>query len=138
MVHAQGTGAWGHFDVTSPAMSSICKAAVFAPGARTQVFARFSLVAPEKGSADMVRDPRGFALKFKTPEGNWDLVMNNVPVFWIRDPMLFPDLVHSQKRNPATNQWDANAFYDFLTSAPESLHTYTMVFGDRGIPFSHR
>lgn len=100
VVHAVGAGAYGRFQVTSPFMSTICKAAVFKPGTTTDTFARFSLVAPERGAADLVRDPRGFAIKFQTTEGIWDLVCNDIPVFWVRDPVLFPALVSGHVHPP--------------------------------------
>lgn len=99
---------------------------------------RFSTVAGEKGSADTVRDPRGFAIKFYTEDGNYDLVMNNTPVFFIRDGMKFPDFIHSQKRDPRTNLKDPNMAWDFFSNSPESLHQVTILYSDRGIPESFR
>ncbi len=107
-------------------------------GKRTEVFVRFSTVGGERGSADSERDPRGFALKFYTEEGNYDLVGNNTPVFFIRDPLKFPDFIHTQKRNPATNLKDPDMFWDFLSLTPESLHQVTILFSDRGTPRSYR
>jgi len=107
-------------------------------GKRTPVFVRFSTVGGERGSADAERDPRGFAVKFYTEEGNYDLVGNNTPVFFIRDPMKFPDFIHTQKRNPQSNLKDPDAFWDFLSLVPESLHQVTILFSDRGIPKSYR
>jgi catalase len=107
-------------------------------GKRTPIFTRFSTVGGEKGSADTERDPRGFAVKFYTEEGNWDLVGNNTPVFFIRDPSKFPDFIHTQKRNPQTNCKDPNAFWDFLSLVPESAHQVTILFSDRGTPDGYR
>ncbi|MDO9795382.1 catalase, partial [Glaesserella parasuis] len=98
------------------------KAAVFKPGAQTEVLLRFSTVAGERGAADAERDVRGFSLKFYTEQGNWDLVGNNTPVFFIRDPLKFPDFIHTQKRNPQNNLRDANAAWDFWSRHPESMH----------------
>lgn len=104
-------------------VSDLCKAGLFSEvGKRTPVFARFSTVTGESGYADTARDPRGFSLKFYTEEGNWDMVGNNTPVFFVRDAAKFPDLIHSQKRNPQTHMKDPNAFWDFLSLVPESLH----------------
>jgi catalase len=104
-------------------VSDLCKAALFSEvGKKTPVFARFSTVTGESGYADTARDPRGFSLKFYTEEGNWDMVGNNTPVFFVRDALKFPDLIHSQKRNPQTHMKDPNAFWDFLSLVPESLH----------------
>ncbi len=107
-------------------------------GKRTEVFARFSTVGGERGTADAARDPRGFALKFYTEDGNYDLVGNNTPVFFIRDPLKFPDFIHTQKRNPATNCKDPDMFWDFLSLTPESIHQVTILFSDRGIPATFR
>ena len=107
-------------------------------GKKTPIFARFSTVGGEKGSADTERDPRGFAVKFYTEEGNWDMVGNNTPVFFIRDPQKFPDFIHTQKRNPQTNLKDANMFWDFLSLSPESCHQVTILFSDRGTPDGFR
>ncbi len=107
-------------------------------GKKTEVFARFSQVADEKGSADAERDPRGFALKFYTEDGNFDMVGNNTPVFFIRDPLKFSDFIHTQKRNPATNLKDPNMFWDFLSLTPESIHQVTILFSDRGVPATYR
>jgi len=107
-------------------------------GKRTEVFVRFSTVGGEKGSADTVRDPRGFAVKFYTEEGNYDMVGNNTPVFFIRDVIKFPDFIHTQKRNPATNAKDPNMFWDFLSLTPESIHQVTILFSDRGTPMTYR
>jgi len=138
VVHAKGAGAGGYFEVTKD-VTRYTKAKFLSEiGKRTEVFARFSTVGGEKGSADAERDPRGFALKFYTEEGNYDLVGNNTPVFFIRDPLKFPDFIHTQKRNPANNCKDPNMFWDFLSLTPESIHQVTILFSDRGIPASFR
>eukprot|EP00474_Spongospora_subterranea_P008739 CRZ09197.1 hypothetical protein [Spongospora subterranea] len=138
VVHAKGAGAHGYFQVTND-ITKYTKAKLFSKvGKRTPLFARFSTVGGEKGSADAARDPRGFAIKHYTEEGVWDLVGNNTPVFFIRDPAKFPDFIHTQKRNPETNCPDANMFWDFLTLVPESIHQITVVMSDRGTPFSYR
>ncbi|MHB2026639.1 MAG: catalase [Elusimicrobiota bacterium] len=138
VVHAKGAGAHGYFEVTHD-VSKWTKAKFLGKiGKKTPMFARFSTVGGEKGSADSARDPRGFALKFYTEEGNYDLVGNNTPVFFIRDAMKFPDFIHTQKRNPVTNCKDPNAFWDFLSMSPESTHQVTILFSDRGIPQSYR
>lgn len=137
VVHAHGSGAHGVFEATAD-ISKYTKAKVFKKGTKTPMFIRFSTVAPERGSADAVRDPRGFAVKFYTQEGNWDLVGNNTPIFFIRDPYKFPDFIHTQKRDPKTNVNDPVAVWDFWSQTPESLHQVTYLFGDRGIPTSYR
>jgi catalase len=138
VVHAKGAGAYGYFEVTHD-LTAFCKAALFSEvGKRTEVVTRFSTVAGEKGSADADRDPRGFAVRFYTEEGNYDLVMNNTPVFFIRDPLKFPDFIHTQKRHPETNCKDANAHWDFISLSPESLHQITILFSDRGTPRTYR
>lgn len=138
VVHAKGTGAYGTFSVTHD-ISRHTKARLFsAVGKKTDVFARFSTVGGERGSADTERDPRGFALKFYTEDGNWDLVGNNTPVFFIKDPVKFPDFVHTQKRDPRTNLKSPAMMWDFWSKAPESLHQVTMLFSDRGIPDGYR
>uniref|UniRef100_A0A8B9PF12 Catalase n=1 Tax=Apteryx owenii TaxID=8824 RepID=A0A8B9PF12_APTOW len=122
VVHAKGAGAFGYFEVTHD-ITKYCKAKVFEHiGKRTPIAIRFSTVAGESGSADTVRDPRGFAMKFYTEEGNWDLVGNNTPIFFIRDTMLFPSFIHSQKRNPQTHLKDPDMVWDFWSLRPESLH----------------
>ncbi|KAM6358919.1 catalase isoform 2-T3 [Alca torda] len=122
VVHAKGAGAFGYFEVTHD-ITQYCKAKVFEHiGKRTPIAIRFSTVAGESGSADTVRDPRGFAMKFYTEEGNWDLVGNNTPIFFIRDAMLFPSFIHSQKRNPQTHLRDPDMMWDFWSLRPESLH----------------
>jgi len=138
VVHAKGTGASGYFEVTHD-VSKYTRAKFLSEiGKRTEVFARFSTVGGERGSADAARDPRGFAVKFYTEEGNYDMVGNNTPVFFIRDVIKFPDFIHTQKRNPLTNLKDADMFWDFLSLTPESIHQVTILFSDRGTPFNHR
>ncbi|MBP2215603.1 catalase [Arthrobacter sp. CAN_C5] len=137
VVHAKGGGAFGTFEVTSD-VSEYTKASMFQPGAVTETLLRFSSVAGEQGSPDTWRDPRGFALKFYTDEGNYDLVGNNTPVFFIRDGIKFPDFIHSQKRLPGTNLRDADMQWDFWTLSPESAHQVTWLMGDRGLPNSWR
>lgn len=137
VVHARGSGAYGVFEASAD-ISKYSKAAVFKKGTKTPVFVRFSTVAPELGSADAVRDPRGFAVKFYTIEGNWDLVGNNTPIFFIRDPYKFPDFIHSQKRDSKTHIQDPERWWDFWCQTPEALHQITYLMGDRGIPASYR
>jgi catalase len=137
-MHAKGSGAFGTFTVTttSPATPS---AKLFSEiGKQTEMFARFTTVAGERGAADAERDIRGFALKFYTEEGNWDLVGNNTPVFFLRDPRKFPDLNKAVKRDPRTNMRSATNNWDFWTLLPEALHQVTIVMSDRGIPASYR
>ena len=138
IVHAKGAGAGGYFEVTKDVTKYTKAKFLSEVGKRTEVFVRFSTVGGEKGSADAERDPRGFAVKFYTEEGNYDLVGNNTPVFFIRDPLKFPDFIHTQKRHPGTNLKDANMFWDFLSLTPESLHQVTILFSDRGTPRSFR
>jgi catalase len=135
--HAKGGGAFGTFEVTQD-VSAYTRAAVFQPGAKTDVLIRFSTVAGERGSPDTWRDPRGFAVKFYTSEGNFDLVGNNTPVFFIRDPMKFQHFIRSQKRRAANNLRDHDMQWDFWTLSPESAHQVTWLMGDRGIPKSWR
>ncbi len=138
VVHAKGTGAYGTFTVTED-ISQYTRASIFSEvGKETECVARFSTVAGERGAADAERDPRGFALKFYTEEGNWDLVCNNTPIFFVRDPFKFQMFIHSQKRHPETNLRDPNMQWDFWSLCPESLHQVTWLFGDRGIPKSYR
>lgn len=138
VVHAKGAGAYGRFHVTGD-ISRYTRAKIFAQaGNGCEVFVRFSTVAGELGSADTVRDPRGFSCKFYTEEGNWDLVGNNTPVFFLRDPLKFSDFIHSQKRDPATGMRDATMQWDYWSLSPESLHQVTILFSDRGIPASYR
>ena len=137
-MHAKGSGAFGTFTVTHD-ITAYTKASLFsAVGKKTDMFARFSIVAGERGAADAERDIRGFALKFYTEEGNWDLVGNNTPVFYLRDPLKFPDLNHAVKRDPHTNMRSKRNNWDFLTSLPEALHQLTIDMSDRGIPYSYR
>ncbi|SCF65421.1 catalase [Streptomyces sp. Ncost-T10-10d] len=137
-MHAKGSGAFGTFTVTHD-ITRYTSAKIFSEvGKRTAMFARFSTVAGERGAADAERDIRGFALKFYTDEGNWDLVGNNTPVFFFRDPLKFPDLNHAVKRDPRTNLRDPENNWDFWTNLPESLHQVTIVMSDRGIPASYR
>jgi catalase len=135
--HAKGGGAFGEFVVTED-VSRFTKAAVFQPGTKTQMVARFSTVAGERGSPDTWRDPRGFALKFYTSEGNYDMVGNNTPVFFIRDPMKFQHFIRSQKRRADNNLRDHDMQWDFWTLSPESAHQVTWLMGDRGIPRTWR
>lgn len=138
VVHAKGAGAFGYFEVTHD-ITKYCAAKVFeSVGKRTPIAVRLSTVGGESGSADTVRDPRGFAVKFYTDDGNWDLVGNNTPIFFIKDPTLFPSFIHTQKRNPATHLKDPDMFWDFLTLRPESMHQLLILFGDRGIPDGFR
>jgi catalase len=137
-MHAKGSGAFGTFTVTHD-ITRYTKAQIFAEiGKKTDLFLRFSTVAGERGAADAERDIRGFAIKFYTDEGNWDLVGNNTPVFFLRDPLKFPDLNHAVKRDPHTNMRSAKNNWDFWTSLPEALHQVTIVMSDRGIPYSYR
>lgn len=134
VVHAKGSGAFGTFTVTND-VSKYTKAKMFSEvGKKTECLLRFSTVAGERGAADAERDVRGFALKFYTEEGNWDLVGNNTPVFFIRDPYKFANFIHTQKRDPKTNLRDNNMQWDFWSQVPESLHQVTILFSDRGLP----
>ncbi|HEY0248123.1 MAG TPA: catalase [Gryllotalpicola sp.] len=137
VVHAKGGGAFGELVITAD-VSAYTRAAVFQPGASTDLLARFSSVAGEQGSPDTWRDARGFALKFYTSEGNLDIVGNNTPVFFIRDGIKFPDFIHSQKRLPGSGLRDADMQWDFWTLSPESAHQVTYLMGDRGLPRSWR
>ncbi|QRM18740.1 catalase [Dechloromonas sp. TW-R-39-2] len=137
-MHAKGSGAYGTFTVTHD-ITQYTRAKLFSQiGKQTPLFARFTTVAGERGAADAERDIRGFALKFYTEEGNWDMVGNNTPVFFLRDPLKFPDLNHAVKRDPRTNMRSAKNNWDFWTSLPEALHQVTIVMSDRGIPASYR
>ena len=137
-MHAKGSGAFGTFTVTHD-ITHLTKARIFSEvGKKTDLFVRFSTVAGERGAADAERDIRGFAMKFYTEEGNWDLVGNNTPVFFLRDPLKFPDLTHAVKRDPRTNLRSARNNWDFWTSLPEALHQITITMSDRGIPLSYR
>ncbi|MBB5752973.1 catalase [Prosthecomicrobium pneumaticum] len=133
VVHAKGWGAYGTLTITGD-ISKYTRAKALQPGATTPMIARFSTVAGELGAADAERDVRGFALKFYTEEGNWDLVGNNTPVFFVRDPLKFPDFIHTQKRHPKTNLRSPTAMWDFWSLSPESLHQITILFSDRGLP----
>lgn len=137
-MHAKGSGAYGTFTVTND-ITQYTKANIFSVvGKKTELFARFTTVAGERGAADAERDIRGFSVKFYTDEGNWDLVGNNTPVFFLRDPLKFPDLNHAVKRDPRTNMRSAKNNWDFWTSLPEALHQVTIVMSDRGIPATYR
>ncbi|MBK5245521.1 MAG: catalase [Eubacteriaceae bacterium] len=138
VVHAKGAGAFGTFTVTND-ITQYTKAKIFSEiGKQTKMFARFSQVAGEKGSADSERDPRGFALKFYTEDGNWDLVGNNTPVFFIKDPKKFSHFIHTQKRDPKTNCKSWTMKWDFWSLTPESLHQVLILMSDRGTPLSYR
>lgn len=138
VVHAKGTGAYGTFKVTHD-ITQFTKAKIFSKiGNECKVFLRFSTVGGEKGSADSERDPRGFAVKFYTEDGNWDLVGNNTPVFFVKDPKKFSDFIHTQKRDPRTNLKSPTMMWDFWSLNPESLHQVTILMTDRGTPFSYR
>lgn len=138
VVHAKGAGAHGYFEVTNDVTKYTKANFLSKVGKRTPMFVRFSTVAGENGSADTVRDPRGFALKFYTEEGNYDLVGNNTPVFFIRDAIKFPDFIHTQKRHPQTHLKNPDAVWDFWSLSPESLHQVTILMSDRGIPATFR
>lgn len=138
VVHAKGAAAHGYFEVTHD-ITKYTKADLFeSVGKKTPVFVRFSTVGGESGSADTARDPRGFAVKFYTNEGNWDLVGNNTPIFFIRDPILFPSFIHTQKRNPETHLKDPDMFWDFISLRPETTHQVCFLFSDRGTPDGYR
>nr|QQL94339.1 catalase [Prodiamesa olivacea] len=138
VVHAKGAGAFGHFEVTHD-ITKYSAAKIFEKvGKRTPVAVRFSTVGGESGSADTARDPRGFAVKMYTDDGIWDLVGNNTPIFFIRDPILFPSFIHTQKRNPQTHLKDPDMFWDFISLRPETTHQTMFLFADRGIPDGFR
>ncbi|KAK7588160.1 hypothetical protein V9T40_005405 [Parthenolecanium corni] len=138
VVHAKGAGAFGYFEVTHD-VTKYTKACIFSQiGKRTDLFVRFSTTAGESGSADTVRNVRGFAIKFYTEEGIWDIVGNNTPTFFIRDPMLFPSFIHTQKRNPVTHLKDADMYWDFISLRPETTHQVLILFSDRGTPDGYR
>ncbi len=137
VVHAKGGGAHGFFEVTE-VVSQWCKAELLKPGKRTDIFVRFSTVAGERGYADTVRDPRGFSIKFYTEDGNYDLVGNNTPIFFIRDPQKFQDFIHSQKRRADTHLRDNNMQWDFWTMSPEMAHQVSFLMSDRGTPRTWR
>ncbi|RJG57821.1 catalase [Sphingobium terrigena] len=137
VVHARGTGAHGIFRATAD-ISDLTRASLFTSGKETPVFVRFSSVIHPSGSPEGLRDPRGFATKFYTDQGNWDLVGNNLPVFFIRDAMQFPDMVHSLKPSPVTNKQDPNRFFDFFSNTPESTNMLTQLYSNLGTPSSYR
>ncbi len=138
IVHAKGSGAYGKFTVTHD-ISKYSRAKLFSKiGKETKVFVRFSTVGGEKGSADTERDPRGFAVKFYTEDGNWDLVGNNTPVFFIKDPKKFPDFIHTQKRDPKTHCKSPTMVWDYWSLNPESLHQVLILMSDRGTPVGYR
>lgn len=137
VVHAKGSAAFGTLSITND-ISKYTKAKVLQKGAKTKLLLRFSIVAGERGAADAERDVRGFALKFYTTEGNWDLVGNNTPVFFVRDPQKFPDFIHTQKRDPRSNLRSNTAAWDFWSLSPESLHQVTILMSDRGLPKGYR
>ena len=134
VVHAKGSGAYGTFTVTHDIAKHTKAKFLSEVGKQTEVIARFSTVAGERGAADAERDVRGFALKFYTEEGNWDMVGNNTPVFFVRDPHKFQNFIHTQKRDPKTNLRDMDMQWDFWSLCPESLHQVTILFSDRGRP----
>src|ERR1700751_5611014 len=134
---AKGSGAYGTLTITHD-ISKYTKAKALQKGAKTESFLRFSTVAGERGAADAERDVRGFALRFYTEEGNWDMVGNNTPIFFVRDALKFPDFIHTQKRHPKTNLRSPTAMWDFWSLSPESLHQVTILFSDRGVPKSYR
>lgn len=138
VVHAKGAGAHGYLEVTHDVTKFTKAKFLNAVGKRTPLFLRFSTVGGENGSADTARDPRGFAIKFYTEEGNYDMVGNNTPVFFIKDPVKFPDFIHTQKRNPQTHLTDPDAIFDFWAHSPEALHQITILFSDRGTPDGYR
>lgn len=137
VVHARGVGAYGEFVATSD-LSEMTRAQLFKTGTRTPVFVRFSTVIHGKDSPEVERDPRGFATKFYTAQGNWDLVGNNLPVFFIRDAIKFPDMVHALKPSPVTNRQEANRVFDFFSHIPEATHMLTRVYSDYGTPQAYR
>ena len=138
VVHARGTGAHGEFECTAD-MSKFTKAKLFgAVGLKTPVFVRFSTVIHGVGSPETLRDPRGFATKFYTQEGNYDIVGNNLPIFFIRDAIKFPDMVHSLKPSPITNRQDPNRIFDFFSHIPEATHMWMRLLSDYGIPANYR
>ncbi|HEV2647503.1 MAG TPA: catalase [Acidobacteriaceae bacterium] len=139
VVHAKGSGAYGTFTCTNPDMAKYTSAKLFeSKGKKTPLLVRFSTVGGEKGSADSERDPRGFSIKFYTEEGNWDMVGNNTPVFFVRDPLKFSDFIHTQKRDPETNLKSPRMMWDFWSLSPESLHQVTILMSDRGTPDGYR
>ncbi|KAF2660591.1 CAT1 catalase [Lophiostoma macrostomum CBS 122681] len=140
VVHAKGSGAHGYYKTTD-SLEDLCLADIFKAGKECPITIRFSTVGGESGSHDCARDPRGFSVKFRTDEGNWDMVANNTPVFFLRDPAKFPHFIHTQKRNPATHLThadDSTVFWDYLSQNPESIHQVMVLMGDRGIPDGYR
>ena len=138
IVHARGSGAYGTFEVTADVSRWTRARFLGSAGKQTEVFVRFSTVAGGRGAPEAVRDPRGFAVKFYTVDGNYDLTGNNTPIFFIRDPLKFPDFIHSQKPDPYTNRQEPENVWDFFSLSPEATHMFTWLFGDRGIPASFR
>ncbi|MDR2353966.1 MAG: catalase [Deltaproteobacteria bacterium] len=138
VVHAKGAGAFGVFKLTEDVSAYTCADFLNKVGKETELFIRFSTVGGERGFADADRDPRGFAIKFYTSEGNYDLVGNNTPIFFIRDPMKFPDFIHTQKRRPDNNLHDNNIKWDFWSLTPEAIHQVVILFSDRGVPANFR
>ena len=139
IVHAVGAGAYGYLEVTSPDVPKWTRMKAFNKvGKKTEMVIRFSTVASSRGGPDVARDPRGFAMKYYTEDGNWDLVGNNTPVFFIKDGIKFPDFIHSQKQDPYTNRQEPDNVWDFFSHSPEATHQFTWLFGDRGIPASFR
>jgi catalase len=139
VVHAKGSGAYGTFTCTNSEITKYTTAKIFeSKGKKTPLLIRFSTVGGEKGSADSERDPRGFSIKFYTEEGNWDMVGNNTPVFFLRDPLKFSDFIHTQKRDPETNLKSPRMMWDFWSLSPESLHQVTILMSDRGTPDGYR
>src|ERR1700754_270268 len=137
-VHAKGSGAYGTLTVTNDVSRYTCATALSKVGKKTEAFLRFSTVAGERGAADAERDVRGFALRFYSEQGNWDIVGNNKPVFFVRDALKFPAFIHTQKRHPKTNLRSTIAMWDFWSLSPESLHQVTILMSDRGLPASPR
>ena len=138
IVHARGSGAYGYFEVTNDVTAWTRASFLSEPGKKTEAFVRFSTVAGGRGAPETARDPRGFAVKFYTEDGNYDLTGNNTPIFFIRDPLKFPDFIHSQKPDPYTNKQESDNVWDFFSHSPEATHMFTWLFGDRGIPASYR
>ena len=138
IVHARGSGAFGYFEVTHDVSKWTRARFLSDVGKRTDVLVRFSTVAGGRGAPEAVRDPRGFAIKFYTEDGNYDLTGNNTPIFFIHDPLKFPDFIHSQKPDPHTNKQEADNVWDFFSLSPETTHMFTWLFGDRGIPSTYR
>ncbi|HBL19347.1 MAG TPA: catalase, partial [Alteromonas mediterranea] len=138
VVHARGSAAYGTFTLTKSLSDYTIADFLQQEGQQTNVFLRFSTVGGGQDSSDYARDPRGFSVKFYTEQGNWDMVGNNTPVFFLRDGIKFPDFIHSQKKNPRTNLPDPQAVYEFWANNPQSLHQSTILMSDRGIPLSYR